>query len=76
MNSATIRARQLSLALLIIGVIDQGHLRSDFAGTRPTTSGLIRLGRDFVRRFGDKEYSESVGHAALTSVLRKRGEGR
>jgi hypothetical protein len=52
MNSTIFRARQMSLALLIIAVIDNGHLQVDYSGATPHSSGLIRLGRDLMRRAG------------------------
>jgi hypothetical protein len=52
MNSTIFRARQMSLALLIAAVIDQGHLQVDYSGATPHSSGLIRLGRDLMRRAG------------------------
>lgn len=53
MNTAIVRARQMSLALLVIAVIDHGHLQTDYSGARPGASGLMRLGRDLMRRAGD-----------------------
>jgi len=44
------RARILSLALLIIAVVEYGHLRSDTSGARPGAFGLTRLERDLARR--------------------------
>jgi hypothetical protein len=46
------RARQLSLALLVVGVVDHGHLHADYSGAAPHSSGLLRLGRDLLRRTG------------------------
>jgi hypothetical protein len=50
MNTAIIRARQMSLVLLIVAVIDCGHPRQDYSGASPASSGLTRLGRDLMRR--------------------------
>jgi hypothetical protein len=49
MNSMVIRARQMSLALLVIAVIDHGHPQADYSGAAPGSSGLMRLGRDLMR---------------------------
>jgi hypothetical protein len=65
MTAKFIRVRQLSLAWFIIGVMAQGHLQMDFTGTRPQSSGLIRLGRDFARKFAVKEYIEITSNSAL-----------
>jgi hypothetical protein len=42
----------MSLALLVVGVIDHGSLSIDCSGTTPNSSGLMRLGRDLMRRWG------------------------
>jgi hypothetical protein len=52
MNTAVLRARQMSLALLVVAVIDHGHLQADYSGASPHSSGLMRLGRDLMRRAG------------------------
>jgi hypothetical protein len=52
MKTTLLRARQMSLALLVIAVVDHGHLRADYAGATPNSSGLMRLGRDLMRRAG------------------------
>ena len=52
MCTALLRARQMSLALLVVGVIDHGSLSIDCSGTTPNSSGLMRLGRDLMRRWG------------------------
>ena len=46
------RARHLSLALLIIAVVEFGHLYIDHSGARAGTSGFTRLERDLARRRG------------------------
>jgi hypothetical protein len=53
-----LRARQMSLALLIIAVVDHGHLQADYSGATPSTSGLMRLGRDLMRRAGGESTIE------------------
>ncbi len=65
MTATFIRVRQLSLAWLIIGVMVHGHMQTDFTGTCPQSSGLIRLGRDFVRKFAVKEHIEVTINSAL-----------
>ena len=52
MKISLYRARQLSLALLVVGVVDHGHLHADYSGAAPHSSGLLRLGRDLLRRAG------------------------
>jgi hypothetical protein len=39
----------MSLALLVIAVIDHGHPPADYSGATPGSSGLMRLGRDLMR---------------------------
>lgn len=66
MTTATsIRVRQIILAWLIIGVMAHGHMQTDFTGTSPQSSGLVRLGRDFVRKFAVKEHIENTSNAVL-----------
>jgi hypothetical protein len=60
MKISLYRARQLSLALLVVAVVDHGHLRNDYSGAAPSTSGLLRLGRDLLRRGGGGETSEAT----------------
>jgi hypothetical protein len=50
MNTMILRARQMSLALIVVAVVDHGHLQADYSGATPSTSGLMRLGRDLMRR--------------------------
>jgi hypothetical protein len=45
----------MSLALLVVGVIDHGSLSIDCSGTTPNSSGLMRLGRDLMRRWGGRD---------------------
>jgi hypothetical protein len=52
MKISLYRARQLSLALLVVAVVDHGHLHADYSGAAPHSSGLLRLGRDLLRRAG------------------------
>jgi hypothetical protein len=52
MSNTILRARQMSLALLVIAVVDHGSLTIECSGSRPNSSGLLRLGRDLMRRSG------------------------
>jgi hypothetical protein len=52
MNTMMLRARQMSLALLVVAVVDHGQLQADCSGGTPHSSGLVRLGRDLIRRAG------------------------
>jgi hypothetical protein len=65
MNTAILRARQMSLALLVVAVIDHGQAQPDYSGASPGSSGLTRLGRDLMRRAG--------GTACEASKARDRG---
>ncbi len=49
MQHVLFTARQMSLALLIVAVVDHGAAPSDLSGASPNTSGLVRLGRDLMR---------------------------
>jgi len=62
MNSALLRARRMSLALLVIAVVDHGHLRTDYSGATPHSSGLVRLGRDLTRSAKTDVTSEFDAH--------------
>jgi len=42
----------MSLALLVVGVIDHGSLNIGCSGAAPYSSGLVRLGRDLMRLSG------------------------
>jgi hypothetical protein len=50
MKISLYRASQLSLALLVVAVVDHGHLHADYSGASPHSFGLLRLGRDILRR--------------------------
>lgn len=68
MKISLYRARQLSLALLVVAVVDHGHLHNDYSGAAPRSSGLLRLGRDVQRRWSGGE----TGGAARASKLGRR----
>lgn len=42
----------MSLALLVMAVVEHGNLSIDCSGASPTSSGLMRLGRDLMRHAG------------------------
>jgi hypothetical protein len=67
MKISLYRARQLSLALLVVAVVDHGHMHNDYSGAAPNSSGLLRLGRDLLRRSGDE-----TSEAARASKLERR----
>jgi hypothetical protein len=67
MNTMMLRARQMSLALLVVAVVDHGHLQADYSGSTPTSSGLMRLGRDLMRRSAE---SALVPSRALSATRR------
>jgi hypothetical protein len=58
MNTMILRARQMSLALLVVAVVDHGQLKADYSGATPGSSGLMRLGRDLMRRAGGEVTAE------------------
>jgi hypothetical protein len=57
----------MSLALLIIAVIDHGHLQTDYSGASPHSSGLMRLGRDLRRRTGGETNLKEAGPDSISS---------
>jgi hypothetical protein len=72
MNSMILRARQMSLALLVVAVVDHGHLQADYSGASPSTSGLMRLGRDLMRLAGGVETKPEAAAADSTSSRNRR----
>ena len=66
MNITLLRTRQWSLALLLVGLLNSEHLLADHAGTAPQSAGLLRLGRDLMRRTSGSE----------TEKAEERGERR
>jgi hypothetical protein len=58
MNTRILRARQMSLALLVVAVINHGRAQTDYSGAAPSSSGLTRLGRDLMRRAGGETTAE------------------
>jgi len=52
MNTKLLQARRMSLALLIVAVVEHGNATIDCSGAAPSASGLVRLGRDLIRQAG------------------------
>jgi len=71
MNSLILRAREMSLALLVVAVIDHGHLQADYSGATPHSSGLMRLGRDLMRRAGGEVMTEESAADSTSSRNRR-----
>jgi hypothetical protein len=71
MNTTILRARQMSLALLVIAVIDHGNLQADYSGAAPGSSGLMRLGRDLMRRAGGETTAEVAAADWISSRNRR-----
>jgi len=67
MNTIMLRARQMSLALLVVAVTDHGYLQTDYSGASPHASGLLRLGRDLLRRAGGEGAAEVAALDAISS---------
>jgi hypothetical protein len=65
MKISLYRARQLSLALLVVAVVDQGHLHNDYSGAAPRSSGLLRLGRDVQRRWSGSRFGEAAASSQM-----------
>jgi hypothetical protein len=59
MNTLIVRARYMSLALLVAAVVDHGRLQ-DYSGATPHSSGLMRLGRDLMQRAGSEHAAEAT----------------
>jgi hypothetical protein len=53
MNSVILRARYMTLALLVIAVV-HGHLQAVRSGATHGSSGLTRLNRDLMRLAGSE----------------------
>jgi hypothetical protein len=46
MNATVIRCRKTSLSLIVIAVLNHGHLHPDYTGALPGGSGLTRMVKD------------------------------
>jgi hypothetical protein len=75
MNTTILRARRMSLALTVIAVINHGHLVADYSGARPGSSGLMRLGRDLMRRAGGETTIE-VAESERNSSRNRRNRAQ
>jgi hypothetical protein len=64
MKISLYRSRQLSLALLVVAVVDHGHMHNDYSGAAPNSSGLLRLGRDVLRRWSGSEFGEAAASSS------------
>jgi hypothetical protein len=73
MNASLFRARQISLALLVIAVVEHGHLNGDYSGAHPNASGLLRLGRDLLRQ---KSRAEAKRPTRATEDLERGAAAR
>ena len=69
MNTMILRARQMSLALIVVAVVDHGHLQADYSGSTPSGSGLMRLGRDLMRRAGGEVTAEVAASCRNTNFV-------
>lgn len=49
-NASLLCAQRISLALLIVAAVENGHVSADYSGAAPSSSGLTRLERDLLRR--------------------------
>jgi hypothetical protein len=82
MNTALFHARQMSLALLVMAVVEHGHLNAPDTGAGSSSSALLRLGRDFIRRTSHIpaatmlehiDHSQSAGAATSQPGMGRRG---
>jgi hypothetical protein len=71
MNTMMLRARRMSLALLVVAVIDHGQSQVDYSGATPGSSGLMRLGRDLMRGAGGETKSEIDTSGWISSRYRR-----
>jgi hypothetical protein len=75
MNSALFHARQMSLALLVMAVVEHGHLNAPDTGAGSGSSALLRLGRDFIRRTSRIPATamlEHIGHSQSAASATSR----
>jgi hypothetical protein len=75
MNSTILRAREMSLALIVIAVVNHGHLVADYSGNQPGPSGLTRLGRDLMRRAGGETAADVAVAEEVASRNRRSRAG-
>jgi hypothetical protein len=77
MSTLIFRAREMSLALLVFAVVEHGcMLGGDYSGAAPSSSGLIRLGRDLMRRAGAERTADIAASNWKGDVDRARASRR
>lgn len=75
MNTLILRARHVSLALLIAAVVVHGHLQAADSSAAPGSSGLTRLNRDLMRLAGSGN-SWEVAASERDSSRHRRGRAQ
>jgi hypothetical protein len=71
MNTTLLRSREMSLALIVIAVVNHGHLEANYSGDQPGSSGLMRLGRDLMRRAGAEKTAEVAAAESIAPLNRR-----
>ncbi len=62
----------MSLALLVVGVIDHGCMNIDCSGAAPNSFWLVRLGRDLMRKLGGENTAAPASGLTASRRLRAR----
>jgi len=70
MNTTLFHARQMSLALLVMAVVEHGHLSVPDTGAGSGSSALLRLGRDFIRRTSHIPAAAMLEHVDQSQSVR------
>jgi hypothetical protein len=65
MNSAVIRCRKTSLSLIVVAVLNHGHLHPDYTGAMPSGSGLTRIIKDLRARVRTSGQTEQITRAGV-----------
>jgi hypothetical protein len=68
MNASLFHTRQISLALLVVAVVEHGHLNIPDVSSGSCSSALLRLGRDFIRRTSHIPSSQMMDAAPTGAV--------
>jgi hypothetical protein len=68
MNASLFHTRQISLALLVVAVVEHGHFNIPDVSPGSCSSALLRLGRDFIRRTSHIPSSEMMDAASTGAV--------
>jgi hypothetical protein len=63
MNTAVIRCRKTSLSLIVVAVLNHGHLHPDYTGAMPSSSGLTRIIKDLRARARAAEQTTQVARS-------------